>query len=318
MNTNRPCGCKSFRTCFKCEKEIPPKTNPYDLLTTYLRSSPSCAYCPECRGIYSGWEPKFPCSAHPPPIKGPFPGIQIIPDFISSSEKESLIKGLDALPWDLSVSGRRKQNYGPRANFNKRKAKNGPFAGFPKCTEFIQRRFEGVNGLRGYHTVEQCSIEYRQDTGAWIEPHVDDCWIWGERIVQLHLLSSSVLTLNKCRRPEKYNRKDVNHYPRILSNDGESVLHNPFEGLEGSEAFTDSTTSYYDVEALRIPLPERSLLILYGDPRYNWEHSILREDIHDDRRLIIAYREFTPPYLPGGSAYEPVGKEVLSNAESFW
>ena len=45
----------------------------------------------------------------------------------------------------------------------------------------VQDRFEEVDLLEGYRTVEQCSIEYSADTGACIEPHIDDCWIWGER-----------------------------------------------------------------------------------------------------------------------------------------
>ena len=31
--------------------------------------------------------------------------------------------------------------------------------------------------------------------GACINPHIDDCWIWGERIVQLNLMSDTYLTL---------------------------------------------------------------------------------------------------------------------------
>ena len=33
---------------------------------------------------------------------------------------------------------RRKQNFGPKANFKKRKTKLGDFKGFPKSTQFIQ------------------------------------------------------------------------------------------------------------------------------------------------------------------------------------
>ena len=31
--------------------------------------------------------------------------------------------------------------------------------------------------------------------GACINPHIDDCWIWGERIVQINLMSDTYLTL---------------------------------------------------------------------------------------------------------------------------
>ena len=68
--------------------------------------------------------------------------------------------------------------------------------------------------------------------------------------------------------------------------------------------------------AVKIPLPARSLLIMSGSARYEWEHAILREDI-SGRRVVIAYRELTPPYLPGGKDYG-VGEEILGNAEKFW
>lgn len=54
---------------------------------------------------------------------------------------------------------------------------------------------------------------------------------------------------------------------------------------------------------IRIPMPEKSLLALYGPPRYRYEHSVLREDINE-RRVAIAYREFTIPYLKSNAKYE--------------
>jgi len=67
---------------------------------------------------------------------------------------------------------------------------------------------------------------------------------------------------------------------------------------------------------VRVPLPRRSLLVMYGEPRYDWEHCVLREDIVD-RRVVIAYREFTPTYLPGGREGD-FGKGILKTAERFW
>lgn len=60
----------------------------------------------------------------------------------------------------------------------------------------------------------------------------------------------------------------------------------------------------------------RSLLVLYGEPRYHWEHAILREDILS-RRVSIAYRELTPPYLPKGS-HEDIGMEIIKRSKIFW
>lgn len=53
---------------------------------------------------------------------------------------------------------------------------------------------------------------------------------------------------------------------------------------------------------VRIPMPENSVLVLYGPPRYQYEHSVLREDIVS-RRVAIAYREFTIPYQKNNNQY---------------
>lgn len=46
---------------------------------------------------------------------------------------------------------------------------------------------------------------------------------------------------------------------------------------------------------VRILLPANSLCVLYGAARYQYEHSVLREDVNT-RRVCIAYREFTKMY----------------------
>lgn len=55
---------------------------------------------------------------------------------------------------------------------------------------------------------------------------------------------------------------------------------------------------------------------MYGEPRYYWEHCILREDIVA-RRVCIAYREFTPTYLTNGP-YQSIGHEIRHKAKYFW
>jgi len=53
-----------------------------------------------------------------------------------------------------------------------------------------------------------------------------------------------------------------------------------------------------------------------GEPRYQWEHAILRKDIKS-RRIVIAYRELTPTYLPGGKE-EAIGQLILEEAKKFF
>lgn len=72
----------------------------------------------------------------------------------------------------------------------------GSFGGFPAFSEFVQQRFREIPLLRTFQTIEQCSLEYDPTKGASIDPHIDDCWIWGERVVTVNCLSDSVLTLS--------------------------------------------------------------------------------------------------------------------------
>lgn len=93
----------------------------------------------------------------------------------------------------------------------------------------------------------------------------------------VNCLGDSVLTLTKHKAsyPSQYNIDMIEEYKDQLI----CPLH---------ESIADNFL-------VRIPMPQRSLLIIYGSPRYQFEHSVLREDI-SSRRVAIAYREFTIPY----------------------
>lgn len=64
-------------------------------------------------------------------------------------------------------------------------------------------------------------------------------------------------------------------------------------------------------------MPARSLIVLYGPARYQFEHCVLREDI-THRRVCIAYREFTPFYRPDGDKFDTAGNVVLNKAKLYW
>jgi alkylated DNA repair protein alkB family protein 4 len=313
MNTNRRCGCKSFNSCYLCEAEYG-LTNTEPALERIDVIQDERIFCPVCQRLYPAATSGHICGQGQP-----FHGLELLQDFVSIDEERTLVHNLDEIPWDTSQSGRRKQNFGPKANFKKRQAKVGSFIGYPLCTKFIQDRFNQVPSLEDYKTVEQCSIEYRPETGARIDPHIDDCWVWGERIVQLNLLANSVLTLLPYKGdPNRFNLADVKTYPKII--DSGKVIFNPFKHpwiTPGQDNFVAYNRSNCDVNCvIRVPLPRRSLLVMYGAPRYDWEHCILRRDIAS-RRIVIAYREFTPTYLPNGP-HQAIGKPILTNAEQFF
>ncbi|KAG8225496.1 hypothetical protein J437_LFUL014140 [Ladona fulva] len=366
MGTPRPCGCKGVRTCLVCETEFGVHKRSFEFKEKYE----SYVYCPSCKKAWEGWDMSI-LSEHPNHNGKSidYPGIYVEYEFISPEEENILIRDLDGIPWDLSQSGRKKQNYGPKCNFKKRKLKLGEFNGFPKFSEFVQRRFLRVPILEGFQTVEQCSLEYTPERGASIDPHIDDCWVWGERVVTVNVIGNSVLTLTRYKEGhERYNLADVQTYPRVLNEKGEVIwkpssesivvedirkgsnVHEDNSGSKALNSITPTSVASYtlnevshaenpvfcenipvnvsepynfqevDVDVsypiVRVPMPARSLLVMYGSARYDWEHSVLRGDI-DERRVCLAYREFTPPFLKGGQK-EAIGKEVLQKALNFW
>lgn len=48
-------------------------------------------------------------SSHNKPGGFPFPGVYLQPNFLNEEEEAEMTKGCDAMEWDLSQSGRRKQ-----------------------------------------------------------------------------------------------------------------------------------------------------------------------------------------------------------------
>jgi len=301
MDYPRPCGCKGCRTCLLCEKEfgIAEKSieNQYKDFTNYI-------FCYECNKIYRGDCIATILAEHP--THGgqngiEFPGVYIQTNFITGKEEDAIMTGIDEMPWDISQSGRRKQNFGPKTNFKKMKMALGHFKGFPEFSKFLQEKFESVPLLRNFQTIEQCSLEYDPSKGASIDPHIDDCWVWGERVVTVNCLSDSILTL------ARYNG-DLNRYNLpLVETYGDTLIH---------QLVNDQTLNEFESILVQLPMPNRSLIVLYGPARYQFEHCIFRKDIAA-RRVCIAYREFTPLYLPGGCHYEQ-GETILNNSQLFW
>ncbi|XP_068241101.1 alpha-ketoglutarate-dependent dioxygenase alkB homolog 4 [Palaemon carinicauda] len=323
----RPCGCKGQRTCLVCEKEFG-ALNLTDSWLSEDNKRNSYVFCPLCELAWPGWEGDS-WKVHPnhegESIK--FTGAKVILNLLSEAEEKTLMTQIDEVPWDLSQSGRKKQNYGPKCNFKKRRVRVENFSGYPAFTKFIQDRFSSVDILKRFQTVEQCSLDYSVERGASIDPHIDDCWIWGERIPTLSMLSDSVLTLRKFVGAEKkYNLMERKHYPSVMTVQGtvkeDSEIIESFKGdFQNVDAEIASNNGIQESPLnsqmiIRLPMPRYSLLILFGPARYEWEHGILRQDIID-RRVCITYRELTPTYLPFGPQSE-IGRQILEASKQFW
>ncbi|CAG9865341.1 unnamed protein product [Phyllotreta striolata] len=261
MHKTRSCGCKGSRSCYTCENEFNIiKTNNLNI------QNGKYIYCYKCNKAWPGWNVEDnPHENHEgEPIE--YPGIYIDPDFLTEEEEQGLIEALDSMPWDLSQSGRRKQNFGPKCNFKKRKISLGNFNGFPINTKFVQDKFRSIDMLNDYEVIEQCSLEYAPEKGAHIDPHIDDCWIWGERIITVNLLADSVLTMTYNDKPNRYNLDCVKSYPSVLTERGKISTDNSnyhVKWLQEGEIYP----------IVRIPMPKRSLLVIYGAARKETYHS---------------------------------------------
>ena len=132
------------------------------------------------------------------------------------------------------------QDYGPKVNFKRQKLKLGSFSGLPAFSKpLVERMRRDVDTLADFTPVELCNLDYQPERGAHIEPHQDDSWLWGERLVTITLLSPVLLTFT--------------HTTPSPSSSSSSHLH--------------------------IPLPPRSLLVVQGAARHVWLHSILRRHV---------------------------------------
>lgn len=217
-------------------------------------------------------------------------------------------------PWLLSLSSQcdpsqatvrsdsflsRPQDYGPKVNFRKQKLKTAGFRGLPSFSREVVRRMGLYPGLEGFQPVEQCNLDYSPERGSAIDPHLDDAWLWGERLVSLNLLSPTVVSM--CREAS-----------------GSLLLRSAPSA--GAEAFGDSVIApsrsvlCQEVE-VAIPVPRRSLLVLAGAARHQWTHAIHRRHI-EARRVCATFRELSAEFRPGGRQQD-LGHELLQIALSF-
>ena len=111
------------------------------------------------------------------------------------------------------------QDYGPKVNFKRQKVKLGSFNGLPPFSEGLVKRMQSeidLEELGGFTPVELCNLDYSPERGSAIDPHMDDDWIWGERLVTLNLLSPTYLTFSNTTTTTKCSPSlDHSHTPTI-------------------------------------------------------------------------------------------------------
>ena len=274
------CGCSGLRSCLICESY---RSDPFLSAQTALveddGDSRTFTFCAECGT--KAWLNLPHHSSHTAADETRciiIRGIDLFEEVISPEEEADIVAKMDASDWVNSQSGRRKQDYGPRVNFKKKKLNSGSFKGLPAYVRGVWERMQqDLKVLSNFMPIELCNLEYDQSRGSSIDPHFDDFWVWGERLVTLNYLSDTTLTLT---RPQ------------------------------GTEC-----DALREVE-VRIRMRRRSLLVLSSDARTEWMHCIKREDIRG-RRIATTWRELSPEFLPGGERYERVGRQILTIGSKY-
>ncbi|XP_041656518.1 alpha-ketoglutarate-dependent dioxygenase alkB homolog 4 [Cheilinus undulatus] len=258
------CACKGIRRCLVCEKlkgKGQLEANKTKVVHRFL-------YNPDA---------KLAVHQNAESLSFPFPGVFLWENFISEEEEKELISRFDQDVWNESQSGRRKQDFGPKVNFKKRKVRVAAFCGLPALSQKLVLRMHQEPSLADFQPVEQCNLDYHPQRGSAIDPHLDDSWLWGERLVTINMLSNTTLTMSL-----------------------EEGL--PELGLA-------------EEVQVAVHLPRRSLVVLYGKARHKWKHAIHREDVNE-RRVCSTYRELSEEFLPGGQQAE-MGAQLLDIALSF-
>ncbi|XP_052544828.1 alpha-ketoglutarate-dependent dioxygenase alkB homolog 4 [Tympanuchus pallidicinctus] len=297
------CGCKGIRSCLLCEgpAQAAPPTQGEDNFT----------YCP-ATGLAEGNE----CS----PFAGwafPFPGVFLAEEFISEDEEAEVVELMDRDEWKPSQSGRKKQDYGPKVNFKKQRLKAGGFTGLPSFSKKIVAQMEACSVLGGFMPVEQCNLDYRPERGSAIDPHFDDWWLWGERLVSLNLLSKTVLSMSCDSEDSIQLFPTFSNENRELNPPGSLTRTSPCKnsGKQGSSCLLSPRLVPSKEVTVAIRLPRRSLVVLYGEARYKWKHAIHRRHI-EHRRVCVTFRELSAEFRAGGRR-EELGRELLEIALSF-
>lgn len=188
------CACKGIRSCNLCngtneESSIENSTNIIFI------------YCDACRQAIRMdiYESRSQCPHHDEigndQIAFPLDGIYLVADFLSENEEEQLLQAIDNDIWIPSQSGRLKQDFGIKINFKKQTIKTKYFTGMPTYSQEFLQRLQTHRLLTDFQSVELCNLDYRSERGSHIDPHIDDTWIWGERLITINLLSNTILSL---------------------------------------------------------------------------------------------------------------------------
>lgn len=125
------------------------------------------------------------------------PGEYCVPDFVTKQEELDLLHMLDVCSplWqDKTFNGKhRGKRWGAEMDLRQRTVVEG-VTPLPAELHMLIARMQQVPCLRNFQPNEANAIDYRQDLGHWLKPHVDDRQLSTDKIVTLSLAGLAVMT----------------------------------------------------------------------------------------------------------------------------
>ncbi len=296
------CGCSGTRWCAGClapDLRRAHGMDPPTELPAFLRERPeerrSCLD-PDPRVRIASFDPTSQsCPGCPD-----FDGVHVFEELVTPTEADRLLEAIEEQSFRSAQSGKQKQHFGARVNFNKRKVRAEGFEGLPAWAGWLEAQTRarlaplareavvsnaegvGVDGTRrrsrqpfppspalmramtAYRTTDVFVLRYREQDRSNLDFHIDDTFAYGEAILALSLESDSVMTFLR-------ERPGLRARPRPRERSGEAP----------------------GWDCVRVALPARSLSILYGPARFEWQHAILAYDIRG-RRTSVTLRTMSP------------------------
>lgn len=187
--------------------------------------------------------------------------------------------------WKSSQSGRHKQDYGPQPNFKKRRVKLGGYTGFPEQLGPLIRRVMDVVSAKTeseYWPVQVSCLDYVFEGRSNLDPHIDDTWLWGDRVVGVCLVSDCVMS--------------------FLTSGQTHALAPPVDcvATPSVNATVDAAVTPHGdniVFHLKVLLPRRCCFWIRRESRYSWLHGIEADGVLGARRVSMTFRELSRRFV---------------------